>query len=75
MLVVDTGETPSDPALDPRRDLMFCAEDRAAGRVKVGEFAPAGAGVLPVGTYRLMDRLEKSGEAGHRWARIEHVVP
>jgi hypothetical protein len=75
---VDEGETLTEPAARALRDLMTetAARDpgRTAGAPADAGGAPAGVGLLLVGTDDLTPRLLRSDEAGQRLARLVPVA-
>lgn len=76
VVLVDESETLSDAALRVLRDLLQATEardpSRAAGADPAGA-APAGVGLLLVGTDELTPRLLRHEEGGQRLARLVPV--
>lgn len=73
-LVVDEAENLSEEALYVLRDIVSLAETTSQERYAGDEYSTAGVGVLLVGVGDLAPRLRATGEAGHRWLRIQRVT-
>lgn len=73
VIVVDEAENLSYEALEVLRDIVSLAETTSKRRFSDETYRAAGVGVLLVGTRKLAPRLRESGEAGHRWLRIQSV--
>ena len=79
-LVLDDAQDIAAPALHLIERLMAHAVDREAGRLGAatataadGTVAPAGVGVVLVGTARLEHAIRYGEEAGNAWKTIQHV--
>jgi len=72
-VVVDEGEQLSRPALEVLESLMSRSETMSDDRYEESAYAPAGIGVLLLGTGRLRELAAGSPEWGRRWVRMQEV--
>ena len=68
VLVVDEAETLTEQSLHAFRDIAAASADRAQRAVSTS--SPGAIGLLVVGTPQCHERMERSGEYGHRIAEV-----
>lgn len=73
LLVIDEAETLSDAALAILRDILSVSEATSGERFTAEGYAPAGVGILLLGTWDLYPRVLRLDEAGQRWVRVEKI--